>query len=49
MLNLKRILILMFVITCAVSVYAGAPSEIRYNGKLKAYGSDANGSKNMNF
>jgi len=49
MLSMKKILILMFVITCAASVYAGAPYEIRYNGKLKTYGSDANGSKNMNF
>jgi len=49
MLNFKKILILMFVMICAASVYAGAPSEIRYNGKLKTYGSDANGSKNMNF
>jgi len=47
--NFKRILILLFIAVSAVSVYAGAPSEIRYNGKLKAYGSDANGVKTMNF
>lgn len=49
MLSLKKILIFIFVITCAVSVYAGAPYEIRYNGKLKSYGSEANGTKSMNF
>jgi microcystin-dependent protein len=49
MLSMKKILILIFFFICAASVYAGAPSEIRYNGKLKTYGSDANGSKNMNF
>ncbi len=47
--NFKRILILLFIAVSAVSAYAGAPSEIRYNGKLKAYGSDANGVKTMNF
>ena len=49
MLNLKRFLIFIFFMMCAVSVYAGAPSEIRYNGKLKSYSSDANGTKSMNF
>lgn len=49
MLSLKKILILIFLFICVVSVYAGAPYEIRYNGKLKSYGSDANGTKNMNF
>ncbi|GAB1402668.1 hypothetical protein MASR1M68_15790 [Elusimicrobiota bacterium] len=49
MLSMKKILILIFLFICVVSVYAGAPYEIRYNGKLKSYGSDANGTKNMNF
>ena len=47
---LKKYFVVSFIIMMSVIyIYAQAPNEIRYNGKLKEYNQESNGTKTMNF
>ena len=47
---LKKYLIALFVVSGMLScLYAQSPNEIRYNGKLKEFRQETNGTKTMNF
>ena len=46
---MKRILLVLSLITLAVSVYAAVPNQITYTGSLRSYGQPVSGNKALTF
>lgn len=45
----KKVFIFIFLLSAVSFAYADVPNEIRYNGKIKEYRVEVNGTRNINF